>query len=197
MNFGTLLLGLLLTAIVYMAIPVIMLFRNDGKFDKKKAKKIALWNSIILGGIFLIITASTGSGAWSAGPALLYYWINSAILTGKEATYSSWKVLIKAINSNKRDEVTFQNEFTKDQNIYFHLEVIGKKAKTLTRILVDCTLPNGEIEMDAFDGEWQNGDRLVYSCDPEMFGEELGIFKCEFRDGDGNFLGEASVNIIE
>ena len=192
-----LLLGLLVTAIVYMAIPMIMLLRNHGKFDKKKAKKIALWNSIILGAIFLIITASMGVGAWSAAPAVLYYWINSAILTGKEVSYSSWKILIKAINSNKRDEVTCQKEISKNEKIYFHLEVLGKKSKTLTRILVDCTLPNGEIELDAFDGEWKNGDCLVYRCDPEMFGEELGMFKCEFRDTDGNFLGEASVNIIE
>ena len=62
---------------------------------------------------------------------------------------------------------------------------------------MDCTLPSGEIQLDAFAGEWQNGDHLVYKCDPEMFGGELGVFKCEFRDSDGNFLGEASVNIIE
>lgn len=80
-----LLLAILLTAVAYMAFPLIRLAVNHGKFEKKKAKKIALWNSIVVGAIFLVITtaASSDGTTWSAAPAFLYYWINCTLLTGK------------------------------------------------------------------------------------------------------------------
>ena len=79
-----LLVSLVLTAIIYMAFPLIRLAMNHGRFERKRARRIALWNSIILGAFFCIANAALSDGtAWSATPALLYYWINCALLTNK------------------------------------------------------------------------------------------------------------------
>ena len=75
-------LSLALTAFAYMAFPVLRLILNGGKFEEKKAKKIALWNAIVVGAIFLIATTEEG-GTWSGGAAILYYFINRALLTDK------------------------------------------------------------------------------------------------------------------
>lgn len=87
MDFSSIILGLILTAVVYMAFPLLRLLINRGRFHKKKARRIALWNSIVLGVFFFCLTiAVSGNGTmWNAGPAFLYYAINSAILTDKNA----------------------------------------------------------------------------------------------------------------
>ena len=87
---ASLFLNLILTIAAYMAFPLIRLLINQGKFEKKRAKKIALWNSIIVGAFFCFLTFSGNSGStWSAAPAVLYYWINCAILTDKKASTES------------------------------------------------------------------------------------------------------------
>ena len=80
-------LGLLLTAIVYMAFPLIKLLANGGRFPKNRAHKIALWNSVILGAMFCITTIAVSEDGtiWNGAPAVLYYWINRSILTDKNA----------------------------------------------------------------------------------------------------------------
>lgn len=85
--FANLLVSLLLTAVAYMAFPLIRLAINHGKFEKKRAKKIALWNSIVVGTFFCIVTIGTSDGGttWNAAPAVLYYFINRALLTDKDA----------------------------------------------------------------------------------------------------------------
>lgn len=89
MDFETLILriiiGILLTAVAYLAFPLIKLLINGGSFSKNRAHKIALWNSIVVGAIFCIVTieVSDGATAWNAAPAFLYYYINKAILTNK------------------------------------------------------------------------------------------------------------------
>ena len=82
--------SLLITAICYMAFPLIRLAINNGKFEKKRAKKIALWNSIIVGAFFGIATIATFNGGttWNASPAVWYYFINRALLTDKYAPES-------------------------------------------------------------------------------------------------------------
>lgn len=73
--------AVILTTVVYMFFPTIKIITNHGNlFERKRAKKIALWNSIVVGAIFCIVT-SAFIGPWSAAPAFFYYWINSAILT--------------------------------------------------------------------------------------------------------------------
>ena len=56
MDWGSLFLSFILTIIAYLAFPIIKLLMNQGKFEKKRAKRIALWNSIVVGAIFCIIT---------------------------------------------------------------------------------------------------------------------------------------------
>lgn len=73
---------LLITALSYMIFPVVRLVINKNKFDKKIANRIAIWNSIVVGLIFLALNAENG-GQWSAAQAIFYYFINKAILTEK------------------------------------------------------------------------------------------------------------------
>lgn len=78
----------LFQTLIYMAFPTIILLINvgraGGRFEKKKAKKIALWNSIIVGAIFFILNVmSENTRAWTPLPAMLYYYINCAMLTDK------------------------------------------------------------------------------------------------------------------
>ena len=92
-------ISLILTVISYMAFPLIRLWMNHGKFEKKRAKKIALWNSIVVGAFFCILTVSGDSGStWNAAPAFLYYWINCAILTDKNASTENKSVTSKENN---------------------------------------------------------------------------------------------------
>ena len=81
---GILLLNLALTAFAYMAFPVVRLIINGGKFEAQRAKKLALWNSIVVGAVFLIAATDSG-GTWSGGAAILYYYINRALLTDKKS----------------------------------------------------------------------------------------------------------------
>lgn len=97
--FISLLFSLILTVISYMAFPLIRLWMNHGKFEKKRAKKIALWNSIVVGAFFCILTVSGDSGStWNAAPAFLYYWINCAILTDQNASPENKSVTNKENN---------------------------------------------------------------------------------------------------
>lgn len=83
LNYGGILIGVILTAIAYMAYPLIRLAINKGKFERKKGHRIALWNSIIVGLICSVVTVFIGGGLWSAAPAFLYYWINKSIISFK------------------------------------------------------------------------------------------------------------------
>ena len=86
MYFPSVILSIFLTIIAYLAFPMIRILINKGRFSAKKAQKIALWNSIIVGLIFCFLTValSNGNATWNAAPAFLYYWVNKAILTNKD-----------------------------------------------------------------------------------------------------------------
>ena len=91
---------LLLTAMVYMAFPLIKFAIKGAKFEKSVSHKIALWNSIIVGLFFCILSAVTESiSTWNAAPAVFYYWINRAIITDKTSN-------ITDITENKAVEST-------------------------------------------------------------------------------------------
>ncbi len=194
-------LMLLLTAFAYMFVPIIALIANEGRFDKRNAKKIALWNSIIAGVLFFMITTITMPEAtWNSGAAIVYFWINRAILTGKNATPHHWKVAVIAVNSSKNDRETVDKQISKYKPIYFHLILTGRNTNQSTKINVYYTLPNGETNMDTIPGEWRTGDYFRYGCDslyenPED--GETGKLKCEFLDDDGNLFGVGEVEIID
>ena len=56
MDWPSIIISLILTAVAYMAFPLIKLLANGGRFPKNRAHKIALWNSIALGAVFCIAT---------------------------------------------------------------------------------------------------------------------------------------------
>lgn len=73
------------TAIIYTIVPVAYRLYHNAAVEKKKAFKIALTNSIIIGLIFAIITINKGE-EWNVSPCVLYFFINELILSykGKE-----------------------------------------------------------------------------------------------------------------
>ena len=84
MGFFDILIRLLiavgLTFICYTAYPFVRIVLMNKKYNEKEMKKMILWNSIIVGFIFLVLTTSIyGNGVWNAGPAFLYYWVNMFI----------------------------------------------------------------------------------------------------------------------
>lgn len=90
--------AVILTAVVYMFFPIIKIITNHGNlFERKRAKRIALWNSVVVGAVFCLLT-SAFIGPWSAAPAFIYYWINSAILTEKSKKEGSDAVQAKEDN---------------------------------------------------------------------------------------------------
>lgn len=97
-NADNLLLSLIITIICYMIFPIIKLIINKGKYNLERAKKIALWNSIVVGGIFMILTIENGA-QWQPFPAVLYYYINKFILSSKTDT-------VKKKNNNSKLEYT-------------------------------------------------------------------------------------------
>ena len=74
-------LGLLLGCVMYMLVPIILRIKN-GCYEEDKAKKIALWNSII---IFVIdstlVMVLFDATEFKPAPAVLYYFLNFALLT--------------------------------------------------------------------------------------------------------------------
>lgn len=80
-------LSLLLTIVVYLIYPLCFI-NIKGKVDEQRGKKIALWNSIVCAGLCVFIGALIGAEPETSGamfaPAILYYYINKAILIAKE-----------------------------------------------------------------------------------------------------------------
>ena len=73
--------SLIITAICYMFSPLCIFFTFE-KIDVTNAHKYSLWNSIIIGFIFLIISTNSGF-TWNVAPAILYYFINKKLLETK------------------------------------------------------------------------------------------------------------------
>ena len=81
---------LILTAIGYTAFPVIRRLLNRNAFERDRAKKIALWNSIAVCTIFFVIVITQqDDGTLRVAPAILYYWVNYFILTAKTKNRSN------------------------------------------------------------------------------------------------------------
>ena len=80
------LIDLLITLFVYLTFPIFYRCRY-GKVEKKRASKISLWNSIIGAFVFVLIRAAMGAlnPVSSFAPAVLYFYINRAILTDKSS----------------------------------------------------------------------------------------------------------------
>ncbi len=193
---------LILTAFFYMLVPVICLVTNQGRFDKRRAKKIALWNSIVVGAVFLVITAMIApEQTWSALPAVFYYGINCWMLTGKNATPYHWRIEVVAVNSDSRDNFTYLNKIGKYEPLFLHLKMTGQNPQASTLINVFYTLPNGYMDVFTIGGEHRSGDRFCCGWPSGVYEDatdaELGMLKCEFADKDGNILGKTEVEIVD
>lgn len=85
LGYGNIIFSLILTIVVYMIYPFIRTKFMNVEYNENTCKKMALWNSIVVGGIFLILTTALQENAtWSAGPAFLYYWINRTLWIKKD-----------------------------------------------------------------------------------------------------------------
>jgi len=73
MDWPSIILSLVLTAVAYIVFPLIRLLINGGRFAKNRAHKIALWNSIVLGAFFCITTIAVSEDGtiWNGAPAVL------------------------------------------------------------------------------------------------------------------------------
>lgn len=97
------LLGIVLTAICYLTYPFVQIILLKKKYDSQSLKTMALWNSMIIGIIFLIYTCSKNQNiSWSAGPAIFYYWMNMSIWPDRK------KSRITKLN-NKRNFIICSN----------------------------------------------------------------------------------------
>ena len=79
--------GLILSVFVYLIVPIVWV-KFNGRVEEKKAKKIALWNSICCAILFVIIGIAIDMTPSQNGtmfaPAFLYYFIAKSILTKQD-----------------------------------------------------------------------------------------------------------------
>lgn len=98
-NIFYLLIGFILTVVCYEAYPFIKIKLIKKKYNEKEKNKMILWNSIVVGFIFFILTVSTSENiAWSAGPSLFYYYINKKIWLKKKKSKSKQEKDIELTN---------------------------------------------------------------------------------------------------
>ncbi len=87
-DFISILVGILVTMIMYCGLPFILRAFCKERFDETTASHIALANSITIGLInflyFIILNSTLNiSGTWTIGPALVYYPISKWLLYDK------------------------------------------------------------------------------------------------------------------
>ncbi len=161
------LIGVIITGMSYMIVPLIFLAVNLGKFEKKNARKIAIWNSIIVGLIFCICTIifNDSRTTWNVTPAFLYYFINCAVLgkkpfqkkeaTCKKGDFAIASSSLPANNNNivERNEIGVGNrEQSKmlSQNRYNFREKKTKKVLLIIGLLVTILIIFTSVFVVAF-----------------------------------------------
>lgn len=81
-----LVMNIITTMLLYTFIPIILRLKRSEPYDKKKANKIAIINSVIIALILFILREISGevkNNAISQGPAFLYWGINLSLLQWK------------------------------------------------------------------------------------------------------------------
>ena len=140
-----LLVGLALTFLMYEAYPFFRVIIMGKKYNKEEAKKMALWNSIVLGSLSFIITASIDPSAkWTGGACILYYFINKSLWVSK-----------KAKNSASKDDKKKNN---KEESLLFECDRCGAKFKADLDRCPKCGA-------DFVDDEDINNDEYLFMCD--------------------------------
>ena len=103
LSYFYIIISLIITILSYMGYPFIMTMFFKKRYDEKTCAKMALWNSIIIGFIFCIISINN-NGSWNPVPALFYYWINKKAWVYKNTS-----------TENIKDDVN--DEFFEDINV--------------------------------------------------------------------------------
>ena len=118
----------LLTALSYFLVPIICLASNGGRFPRKKARKIAIWNSVIVGVLWFITIYYMG-GEPNVVPAFFYGFINSAILSEKRESKKKRKKEYEGINEEHEDEKTGEVYVPTVAQGYYKESIEGNKWK--------------------------------------------------------------------
>lgn len=179
---GDLLLSVIITAIVYMAFPVIKLITNDGKFDLENARKISLWNSVVVGSVFCVLTIILSGGVlqWSVGPALFYYWLNTIILSnGKQ----------KEASKTTNNEITF-NDMNYEKNPEYNrkqpvIKFCGMCGNRIIEGHIFCQYCGNRISTDPFN----KGN------DETKFGRDVIVISSEFEDATSIYKDPSKVDL--
>lgn len=125
--------NIILTLISYMIIPFVLKIKN-GPYEEKLAKKIALWNSIILCLIFMILSVETTGSAGTGGAAILYYYINKAYLSSNKKSHKRQEQN-KIKKSNNETEENFAAGFSKED-----FEVVEENSYSAKKCFVGFLL---------------------------------------------------------
>ncbi len=104
--FDVIMVGLIITGCAYLIFPICYRCAN-GKVNSKLANKIAIWNSVVVILIFCILRSAitlfqTFFGSF--GPAILYYFINKAILSEKAKNDNIADQTNNSENNNKLEK---------------------------------------------------------------------------------------------
>ena len=132
MDIAFVIAGIMVITFIYMAFPLFCLVFKDGQYEKKMAKRIALWNSIICGLILLVLIIVVSDDwniyevVWSPISALLFYWINRKLLADTSKGISKETVDPKEPN---REELLLLYEL-----FYEKQKQLDESSKTLENI---------------------------------------------------------------
>ena len=114
-------LSLVATIFLYLLVPIIIRFKHKKALEKKKATKIALINSIIVGLMCLIISAIQGN-TWTPITATLYFFVNRYLLT----VGNKYKAKIK---EPRVEELARQKEQTNKKEVFGGTGIVSIGAK--------------------------------------------------------------------
>ena len=98
-DFSLLIYDIVLTVTLYMSVPSCIRMFSERGLDERKAKNIALFNSIIVCVIFFVLTMilSNGNSVTNFWPAFLYYGLNKHNLFSKSSKGNAIFILILSI----------------------------------------------------------------------------------------------------
>ena len=112
-DIGSLIISIILTAICYMAYPFFSTKILQKEYDEKACQKMALWNSVIVGGIFFVLTTVYTDNMWNSITAFFYYYINKSSWISKDGV--------------KNKSTANKNKHQKDNNVVETKKNIGEE----------------------------------------------------------------------
>ncbi len=127
-NMQYIIIDLLITIFGFMIYPFIRIVLMKKVYTEKEAKRMILWNSIIVGIIFFIIVyITTGPNAASLAPAFFWYYINEEVWVSRFVVLKDEKKNRKSDNDN-------------NENIIFNCDNCGAEVKENDTVCPKCGL---------------------------------------------------------